>query len=54
VKHLRLLFQVSLTINFVSLLLGFTENDCPAVTTTIQVDDISNNSITRIIRAADT
>jgi len=49
-QNLSLLFEICLEKNLISFFLCFAENNSTAMSTSVEIDNISNNSISMIVR----
>jgi hypothetical protein len=52
-KYLRLLLEVRLQEDLVGFFLGFSENDCSTVASTVEVDDVSDDGVSMIVGAVE-
>jgi len=49
-QNLSLLFEIGFEKNLISFFLSLAENNSTAMSTSVEIDDISNNSISMIVR----
>lgn len=52
-EHLCLLLEVRLQEDFVGFFLGFSENDCSTVASTVEIDDVSDDGVSMVIGAVE-